>query len=58
MPAGHSINLEGIIAHYEKRNREVDEKRIARQRWRDAEAAEAEAERISKLAGAKQSNTK
>lgn len=57
VPAGHSINMEAIIAHYEKRNREVEEKRVARQKWRDAEAA-AEAERRLELQERKTSNTK
>jgi hypothetical protein len=40
VPAGHSVNLDKVIAHYEKQNREVDAKREAKRRA--AEIAEAE----------------
>lgn len=43
MPAGSSINMDALIAHYEKLNKETDERRVARnKRWEAIEKAEAE----------------
>ena len=40
VPAGHSIDLTAVIAHYEKENAETELKRIERLKW---EAGESEA---------------
>ena len=46
VPAGHSIDLGAVIAHYEKQNAATEEKRIERVR-RQANDAELLAEKVA-----------